>query len=508
MVHLVGAGPGEPGYLTVRGRDLLSRADLAVVDAGLPPAILKNIPRGAIVIEVRGAGGAAVARRRLITAARRGAHAVRLVGGTPSLSGPAAAEAGALARAGVRFEIVPGVSAADAASACAGMPFIAPGLADTVAFGVLAGDHDMPSPAGAARRAAATDPWEALVAAGTAVVDLAGGGPASAARRLLRAGRRPGDAAAIVAGAGHPDQQVRTGTLGAIARRRGPSGAASPALLIVGPTVRLGSGLDWRSRRPLAGRTIVVTRASDQAAAFSALLREAGARVIEAPAIALRPPRTWAPVDRALARLDSYGILIFTSVNGVRRFFERMRVRRVDLRALHGRELVAIGPATAAALEERGLRVAVVPEEFRAEGLVGALARHDLRGARILVPRAAVARDVLVRELGRRGARVEVAPVYRTVASAEGLAEVRAALRAGRIDLVTFASSSTVENFALRFAPADRRRLCRVPAAVIGPITAATARRHGFRVAVQPRDYTIPALAAAIIRRLRHAVVD
>jgi len=263
-------------------------------------------------------------------------------------------------------------------------------------------------------------------------------------------------------------------------------------------------------RRRLAGRTIVVTRTRAQARPFATLLRRHGAHVIEAPAIVLRPPRSWAPVDRALSRLRNFDLVVFTSVNGVKRFLERLLRRRGDIQDLKGAVIVAIGPATRAALRDRGLRVAALPEEYRAEGVIRALSGRGLRGARVLIPRAAVARDMLVRALRRRGARVEVAPVYRTVASAAGLPAVRKALRQGRVDLVTFASSSTVEQFVRRFrSPADRLRLRRVPAAVIGPITAATARRCGFKIAVQPREYTIPALAAAIARRLgRRAVVD
>jgi|SRR5262245_16814209 len=252
---------------------------------------------------------------------------------------------------------------------------------------------------------------------------------------------------------------------------------------------------------PLAGRTIVVTRARAQAGGFSTLLRAAGAQVLEAPAIAIAPPRSWAAADRAIARLGTYRILILTSVNGVERFLDRLRARRVGLRALAGIDIVAIGPSTAAALEKRGLRVAAVPGDFRAEGLVDLLGGRDLRGTGVLLPRAAEARDLLVRALRRRGARVDVVTVYRAVASREGLGAVRAALRSGRVDLVTFASSSTAVHFVSRFDGMLRRGLLRVPAAVIGPVTAATARRLGFRIAVQPRASTIPALAAAIVRR-------
>jgi uroporphyrinogen III methyltransferase / synthase len=262
------------------------------------------------------------------------------------------------------------------------------------------------------------------------------------------------------------------------------------------------------SRRPLAGRTIVVTRSRAQAAAFSSVLRRDGARVIVAPAIALLPPRSWRRADRAIERLSSYQMVVFTSVNAVTRFIARLRRKGKEPRDLRRVEVVAIGPATAAALRKEGLRVAARPERFRAEGLVRTLRRRRVEGIRILLPRAAVARDLLVRALRRRGARVDVAPVYRTVAVRAGLRQVRMALRSGRLDLLTFASSSAVEAFAGRFGAADRRRLRRVPVAVLGPITARTARRRGFRVTVRPSAATISALAAAIARRFRDAVVD
>jgi uroporphyrinogen III methyltransferase / synthase len=260
-------------------------------------------------------------------------------------------------------------------------------------------------------------------------------------------------------------------------------------------------------RRPLAGRTIVVTRARAQAAVFTAQLRKEGARVIVAPAIEFRPPRSWRRADRAIGRLSTYQMVVFTSVNAVARFAARLRRKGIGLGVLRHAEVVAIGPATAAALGKEGLRVAALPDRFRAEGLVKALGRRRVEGMRILLPRAAVARDLLVDALRRRGARVDVAPVYRTVAVRTGLAQVGEALRSGRLDLITFASSSAVEAFADRFGAADRRRLRRVPVGVLGPITARTARSRGFRVAVRPAAATIPALAAAIVRLFR-TVVD
>jgi uroporphyrinogen III methyltransferase/synthase len=261
--------------------------------------------------------------------------------------------------------------------------------------------------------------------------------------------------------------------------------------------------------RPLAGRTIAVTRAAAQAGELSRRLRALGALVIEAPAIAFAPPRSWRACDRALARLDRFDLVLLTSVNGVERFLRRARSRRVARERLRTVPVLAIGPATAAAARRGGLRVAAVPERFRAEGLAALLRRRGLpgraggmRGAKVLLPRAAAARDVVVVALRRLGAGVAVVPVYRTIPARRGRAAVLRALRAGRLDLVTFASSATARHFTGGFGRADRRRLRRVPAAVIGPVTAAEARRLGFRVAAMPRRAAIPDLARAIAKSL------
>jgi uroporphyrinogen III methyltransferase/synthase len=509
-VYLVGAGPGDPALITRRGHALLARADVVVYDSTLvAPALLDAAPARAERIAAGRIAGRRVLPQRavnriLVDRARRGLTVVRIKGGDPGLFARAGEEAEALAAARVPFEIVPGVTAALGAAAAAGIPLTDRRLASAV---VLATGHDDP-----ARKGGGPD-WSALAAAGTIAVYMGVARLRAIAGALLAAGRPPATPVLLVRWAGRPDAVVVEGTLGGIADRAAAVRMAPPAVLIVGEVARLRRRLDWPGRRPLRGRTIVVTRARDQAAALTDALAEQGARVLEAPAIALAPPRTFAPLDRALDRLRRYDLAVFTSANGVTRFFERLRDRRVDIRDLRA-PVVAIGPATAAAVEAQGLRVAVVPAEYRAEGIVAALARRGGRrnaaglrlgpGARVLIPRAAVARDLLVRALRRRGAVVDVVPVYRTVPSRAGLREVTEALRAGRIDLLTFASSSAVAAFASRFpAPGDRRRLRRVPVAAIGPITARAARAAGFRVALTPRAYTIPALVDAIVRRLR-----
>jgi uroporphyrinogen III methyltransferase/synthase len=498
-VYLVGAGPGDPGLITARGRDLLGRAEVVIYDGLAPEALLRSAPPEAERLHVgkrpgRGGTGQEQINRLMIDRARRGRRVVRLKGGDPGLFGRAGEEMEALARARVPFEVVPGVTAALGAAAAAGFPLTDRRLASSVVF---ATGHEDPG-----KRGGSLD-WRVLAGADTLVLYMAMGGLRRLAQRLLKAGRAASTPAVIVRWATRPDQRIVEGTLATIATRARAAGLGPPALLIAGEVVRL-RRRRRTDRRPLRGRTIVVTRAREQAGTLSQVLRDRGARVIEAPAIAFAPPRSWAPVDRALRRLGRYRYVIFTSVNGVERFFERLARLGVDLRGLGDAAVIAIGPATAGALRERGLRAACVPEQFRAEGIVAALSRRRLAGAEVLIPRAAAARDLLVKELRRRGARVDVVPVYRTLPSREGVAEVAQALRERQLDLLTFTSSSTVEHFARKFR-GDGRLLRSVPAAAIGPITARTARRHGFRVAVMPSAYTIPALVRAISRRFRNS---
>ncbi|HEV8702012.1 MAG TPA: uroporphyrinogen-III C-methyltransferase [Candidatus Polarisedimenticolia bacterium] len=499
-VYLVGAGPGDPGLITSRGRDLLSRADVVIRDALASRDLLDLAPPPAEIILAGKRGGRAGAdqgavNRLMIDRARRGLTVVRLKGGDPTLFGRVGEEASALRRARIPFEIVPGVTAALGAAAFTGIPLTDRRHASTVTF---ATGHLDPG-----KEDGGTD-WEALARSGTLVLYMGVRRLAGIVGRLRNAGMAGTTPVALVRWATLPEQRVLVGTLQDIAGRARAARIDPPALLIAGNVVRLRRVLDWQARLPLRGRTIVITRPRHQAAPFADALRAQGARVLLAPVIDLLPPRSYAPLDRAIARLGAYDALIFTSANGVARFFSRLDARGADVRDLKGVEIIAIGPATAAAVEAHGLRVGMVPDEFRAEGILEALSRRDLRGARVLIPRATVARDVLIRALRGRGADVEVVPVYRTVPSREGAAQVREALRSGRLDLVAFTSSSTVTSFAALFrGRRDARLLRRVAVAAIGPITAATARRVGFRVVVVPRAYTVDGLAEAIVRRFR-----
>ncbi|MGH7377963.1 MAG: uroporphyrinogen-III synthase, partial [Candidatus Methylomirabilales bacterium] len=293
------------------------------------------------------------------------------------------------------------------------------------------------------------------------------------------------------------------GTLADIARRVEAAGLSPPAITVVGEVVHLRQILNWFERKPLFGKTVVVTRAREQVSAFARLLEAAGAEVLEAPVITLEPPASWAPLDEALGCLERYAWVLFTSANGVRAFAERLGARGLDWRAVGPCRLAAIGQVTAEALAAYGMRADRVAEEFTAEGLLAALEDEPVAGKRFLLPRAEVARETLPEELRRRGATVDVVPVYRTVPDLRAAAALREAFKARRVAAVTFTSSSTVQNFIDMLKGEDLPAfLDGVWIACIGPVTAETARRHGLRPDILPAAHTIPALAEAIVAAL------
>jgi uroporphyrinogen III methyltransferase/synthase len=275
-----------------------------------------------------------------------------------------------------------------------------------------------------------------------------------------------------------------------------------PAVIVVGEVVSLRKELSWFEKRPLFGRRILVTRARSQAGSLVELLADLGAECIQFPTIEVVPPHTWEPLDRAAASIGRYSWVLFTSVNGVRFFFERMEVKGLDARALGGVKIGAIGPATAESLRMKGIIADLIPGEYRAEAVVEALGRGSIRGAEILIPRAEKAREILPMELERMGAKVEVVPAYRTVLPEADTDRIRSMLEQGRIDMVTFTSSSTVSNFAGMFPHEEQGRLKEwmqaAAVACIGPITARTAEEKGFPVTVVPSEYTIEGLAGAV----------
>ena len=497
-VYLIGAGPGDPGLFTLKGKRCLEEADVVAYDALANPRLLLHAKPGAELIYVGKRGGEHALPQDeignlLVNRARAGKIVVRLKGGDPFVFGRGGEEAEELAAAGIAFEIVPGVTSAVAAPAYAGIPLTHRDFTSTVAF--VTG-HEDPT------KEETSVAWDKIATGiGTLVFFMGVGQLPEIVKRLVEHGRSPETPAAVIRWGTRAEQRVVTGTLATLVDRS--AGVKPPALIVVGEVVALREKLRWFEDKPLFGRRILVTRAREQASAFSQRLEAAGAEVIEFPTIQIEPPESWAPLDAAIARIREYQWVIFTSANGVRHFWDRLHNAGRDARDLFGITVCAIGPATAAALLDRGVRADVVPPEFKAEALAEALGREGMRGARVLLARAAEAREVLPAELTRGGATVDVVPAYRTVRNAANAEELRAMLRDGKIDAVTFTSSSTVRYFLELVGPEGIERLRGVVVASIGPITADTAARHGITSDVMPDSYTIPALAEALVRHFQ-----
>jgi uroporphyrinogen III methyltransferase/synthase len=482
-VYLVGAGPGDPGLLTVRGAELLARADVIVHDRLSSPLLLDLAPPAAERIDVGKAPGRVAMNQEdinqlLVERGRSGATVIRLKGGDPFVFGRGGEEAEALIAAGVPFEVVPGVTSAIAAPAYAGIPVTHRGLSTHVTF--VTGHEDP------AKGTSDTD-WAALARAGGTLVVLMGAGRvAEVAQLLIDGGRAPDTAVAAVRWGTHPQQRTIRATLATI----GSEAVEPPSAIVVGPVAAL--DLAWFESRPLFGRRVVVTRAREQASGLRTRLVELGAEVVELPAIEMRA------LEFELPDLSEYAWVVFTSANGVDAFFTRgLHARGLDARALAGLKIAAIGPGTAAALERFGLRADLVPERFVAESLVAAFPPPRVPAERVLLARAEQARDVLPAGLADRGYAVHVLPVYRTVTAEPDPRELER-VRAGQFDAVTFTSSSTVESF------------CRLVGAIpeaptvvsIGPITSATAVAAGLRVDIEADPHDIDGLVAAVLRVL------
>ncbi len=498
MVYLVGAGPGDPGLITVKGLAVLRRAQVVVHDQLASPELLKEAPAEAEIIDAgKQAGAHTLPQERineiLVARARAGLTVVRLKGGDPFVFGRGGEEAEELAKAGVPFEIVPGVTAAVAVPAYAGIPVTHRRYTTLV---TLITGHEDPN------KEASTIPWESLGQnPGTLVFLMGVKNLPEICRQLVAKGRDPRTPAAVIEKGATLAQRTVTGTLADLASKAREAAIKPPAILVVGQVVELRQRLKWWETRPLWGKTVVVTRSRQQAGKLTALLAAAGARCLEVPTLEIGPPDDFAPLDEALARLSQFQWLVFTSANGVAAFMARLFGRGQDMRALGQTRIAAIGPATAQALKEFGLRADVVPAAFKAEVLLQALSPLVAPGSRILLARAQIAREVLPQGLLRLGAaEVKVAPVYQTTAPRELPPEAAAALKEGAVDVLTFTSSATVHNFAKLLGKERFQKLAaKAVVAAIGPITSATLKEYGITPQIEPQEYLIPALVKAVI---------
>ena len=504
IVYLVGAGPGDPGLMTARSLALIGSVDAIFYDRLIPPGALDGAREDAELVYVGKAPGVPSVPQgeigeRLIEAAGAGKSVVRLKGGDPFVFGRGGEEGEALRAAGVEFEVVPGVTAGVAASAYAGIPVTHRDDASAVAF--VTG-HEDPE-----KEKSALD-WEALARfPGTLVFYMGVKRLASNAVALIEAGRNPDEPAAAVERGTMNGQRTIVATLGTLAEVVEREGVGAPALIVVGPVVQRRETLAWLERRPLHGRRIVVTRARAQASGLATTLRGLGAEVIELPAIRIEPLLDGEEVRQAVTRIGEYALIVLTSPNGVRLLFEALDNAGLDARALAGPGkkhvgevgsgtgtiVAAIGPGTARALARHGITADVVPERFVAESLVEALGEVEVSGQRVLVARAADARDVIPEHLRDRGAEVDVVALYETVREQPSAEAVEAAQSA---DYVTFTSSSTVRN--LTDALGDR-----FPSAArivsIGPVTSEAARDAGLEVHAEAERHDVDGLVAALL---------
>lgn len=481
-VYLVGAGPGDPGLMTARSLELIAGADVIIYDRLIPATALDGArPDAELVYAGKQGGGPSASQdeiqRVLLQRGSAGLSVVRLKGGDPFVFGRGGEEAEALREAGVRFEVVPGITAGVAACAYAGIPVTHRDAASAVAF--ITGHEDPEKPESALD-------WNALASfPGTLVVYMGVRQLGSIAERLIASGRPKTEPAAVIERGTLPAQRTVTGTLETIAAVVDENAIRAPAISLFGPVAALRRNLAWFEQRPLSGLTVAVTRARAQASGLAARLRELGAEAVETPAIRIEP------LDGPAPELERYDLICLTSPNGVRLLFDRLEVAGRDARAFSGARLAAIGPGTAAALSEHGLIADVVPEQFVAEGLVEALA--DVPVARALVARAVQARDVLPDALRARGAEVDVLALYETVA--EPMADAELA-RVGRADYVTFTSSSTVRFFfdSIGDGLTGQTRL-----ASIGPVTSASLRERGYEPDVEAERHDIDGLIEALV---------
>jgi uroporphyrinogen III methyltransferase / synthase len=501
IVYLIGAGPGDPWLISVRGLRYLTQADVVIYDHLVHERILRRARPDAERIDV---GPAAPDPREqeaicylLAEKAREGKVVARLKWGDPFVFDRGGEEALFLHEHHVRFEVVPGIPAAVGVPAYAGIPVTYPGGGDTVTF--VRGHESEQS------KKPNVD-WASLAKIGGTVVCYSGAKQLSGIlSAMLQHGWQETDNAALVFSGTLPSQETVQASLGELATLAREPKFKNPSILIVGRVVGLRDHLRWFDERPLFGKRIVVTRPREQSGEFVEALEQLGASVIEAPTVRIVPPEDFAPLDEACAAVGTYNWIVFTSVNGVDYFFQRLAAGPTDARALAGVKLCAIGPGTAERLSRQGLKVDLMPAEFRAESVVEALrATGSLAGQRFLLPRADIAREVLADELRKSGADVVEVTAYRSVpVDPDNESDIYRMLLDKQVDVVTFTSASTVRNFVRLYGKEPVADLLQsVAIASIGPVTAEAALQCGIRTAIMPSDYTIPGLVRAIVEHV------
>ena len=503
MIYLLGAGPGDEGLISVKGLNLLKRADVIIYDHLAAPGLLRHAKPEARLICVGKRSGQhsasqAEINQLLLLEGARSSCVVRLKGGDPFVFGRGGEEAEVLAGAGIAFEVVPGISSAIAGPAYAGIPLTHRDKSSSLA--IITGHNCVENKA--------CVNWQALAQAVDTLVILMGMEHIdNICQKLMQAGKPAHTPAALVQNATTPQQKKLVCTLGELAQKSRENNFSAPAVIVIGEVASLGLGVSWFEKLPLLGKTVVVTRATHQASELSSQLQSLGAQVLEFPAIAIQPVPDPAPVFKAIEELNNYNWLVFTSCNGVKHFFHYLFQAGKDARALGGCKLAAMGPGTAACLEAFGLRPDFIPTSFIAEelakGLI-ALPENKLKAQHFLIARASKARDVLETELAHAGHKVELLGVYQTLLPPEdeprkaAQKELLTALEKGGIDVISFASSSCVDNFFQCVSAQAIKQNPNICLACIGPVTGLSLQKYGLTSTIQPEIFTLTALVDEI----------
>ena len=496
-VYLIGAGPGDPGLITVKGLECVKKAEVIIYDYLANDRILDHRRPDAELIYVGKQGSRHTLPQNeinslIVKKAKEGKIVARLKGGDPFIFGRGGEEAEELVDTGIPFEVVPGVTAATAVPTYAGIPLTHREHTASVAF--VTG-HEDPT------KEESKVHWDRIATGiGTLVFFMGMKNLQNIVDNLVSHGRNPETPVALIQWGTRTDQRVVTGTLRDIVARVKEAKLGPPAIIVVGEVVRLRQKLNWYESKPLFGKRVVVTRSRGQASAFAEMLTDRGATTVEFPTIDVVPPSSWAELDNAIDMIESFQWVIFTSANAVRFFFERLRSRGKDIRLLKGVSICTVGPKTAESIEQYGLRADLIPSEFKAEGVLAALGGANVKGRKFLIPRAKVAREVIPGRLRELGAEVTVATAYENVKPTSDVERVRKLLQEKKIAAVTFTSSSTVHNFVEILGQKEYKSLLdNVAIACIGPVTAKTAEEYGIKTDIMPKEYTIPAFIDAMV---------
>jgi len=496
IVYLVGAGPGDPGLLTLKGKRCIERADVIIYDHLVNDKLLEFAKNGAEKIYVGKIAGKHSKPQEeinslLISKAREGKVVARLKGGDPFIFGRGGEEAMELSNNSIPFEVVPGISAATSVPAYAGIPLTHRDFNSSIAL--ITGHEDT-------LRGGSKIEWKGISNCIENLIFFMGvKNLPNIVKNLIEHGRSPDTPIAVIRWGTTPLQETVAGKLSDIVEQVKEREIKPPAIIVVGGVVALREKLNWFEKKPLFGKKILITRQKAQAEDFVKLIEEAGAIPVKFPVIETVHPDSWNALDDSIKKLGSYNWIIFTSANGVRFFMERLKFNGKDIRELKGIKICAIGPKTAAFVESLGIKADIMPEEYIAEGVIKEMFKIGIEGEKILLPRASAARDILPREIKKMGAEIDVADAYKTVKPAAEAEEIKELFKKGGVDMITFTSSSTVKNFMSFFNDSEKGLIADAVIASIGPITAKTVEEFGFKSDIVADEYTIEKFVEKII---------